>query len=471
MNYFPVFFDLRAQKVLVVGGGEVALRKVMLLERCGAAITLIAPQITPELMARASMGTLKLGIREFEPADLDGARLVIVATSRAAINRWVASLSEARGIPVNVVDDLEASRFIVPAIIDRDPVLVAISTGGASPVLARRLRERLEALIPKRIGEFAAWLHTLRRAAKRRLRDTHARRRFFEQLVDGPAARHFAAGDSQGASRIAQQLLARSSQSPAVGEVTLVGAGPGDPELLTLKALRALQDADVILHDRLVPKAVLDLSRRDAAMICVGKAAGNIGSTQDEINALLIEHAASGKRVVRLKGGDPFIFGRGGEELEALARAQISFSVVPGITAAAGCAAYAGIPLTHRDYAQSVSFVTGHADAGGKEPDWRALARPGTTAVFYMGLARVRHIVAKLIEAGAAPALPAAMIASGTLENQRVITSTLALIGDAAQRANLESPTLLVVGEVVSLQASLAWFTSSAGAAELSQSA
>jgi uroporphyrin-III C-methyltransferase/precorrin-2 dehydrogenase/sirohydrochlorin ferrochelatase len=406
---------------------------------------------------------------------LDGVRLVIVATSRRAVNRWIASLSEARNIPVNVVDDCEASRFIVPAIIDRDPVLVAVSTGGTSPVLARRLRERLEALIPARIGELASWLGALREATRRRLRDTGERRRFFEAVVDGPAAQRFIEGDHQGAQRIAQQLLATASIAPrAAGEVTLVGAGPGDPELLTLKALRALQDADVILHDRLVPAAVLDLARRDAARICVGKAAGNIGSTQQEINALLIEHANQGKRVVRLKGGDPFVFGRGGEELQALAAAGINFSVVPGITAATGCAAYAGIPLTHRDYAHSVSFVTGHAQGDGKEPgaepDWRALAMPGATAVFYMGHARLDHIVEKLLEHGAPATRPAGIIAQGTTANQRVITATLATIRDASADANLESPALLIVGEVVALHSALAWF-GTASAVDLSRTA
>jgi uroporphyrin-III C-methyltransferase / precorrin-2 dehydrogenase / sirohydrochlorin ferrochelatase len=459
MNYFPIFLDLTAQKVLVVGGGEVALRKVTLLERTGARITLVAPQVLPELKERAANGAIELAAREFLPEDLNGARLVIVATSRRAINRWIASLSEARGIPANVVDDLKASRFIVPAIIDRDPVLVAIATEGTSPVLARRLRERIEALLPAKIGELAVWLRGLRRTAQRRLRDVSGRRRFFEQLIDGPAARRFVDGDAHGAQRIAQQLLSSAATAPrAAGEVTLVGAGPGDPELLTLKALRALQDADVILHDRLVPAAILDMARRDAERICVGKAAGGHGSTQGEINELLIEHAARGKRVVRLKGGDPFMFGRGGEEIEALSKAEISFSVIPGITAAAGCAAYAGIPLTHRDYAHSVTFVTGHEDKDGREPDWRALARPGMTAVFYMGLARLEQIAAKLTQHGAGASLPAAVIAQGTLPNQRVITGTLATIALQAARAGVESPALLVVGEVASLHATLSWF-------------
>jgi uroporphyrin-III C-methyltransferase / precorrin-2 dehydrogenase / sirohydrochlorin ferrochelatase len=468
VNYFPVFFDLSGQNVLIVGGGEVALRKISLLERTGASITVVAPQIAPELMALAAAGKLKLAIREFEPEDLDGARLVIVATSRRAVNRWIANLSESRSIPVNVVDDREASRFIVPAIIDRDPVLVAISTGGTSPVLARRLRERLEALIPARIGELATWLKALRRAARRKLRDTDERRRFFEAVVDGPAARRFVDGDQPGAQRIAQQLLAATSAGPrAAGDVTLVGAGPGDPELLTLKALRALQDADVILHDRLVPPAVLDLARRDAARICVGKAAGSTGSTQEDINALLIELANQGKRVVRLKGGDPFVFGRGGEELQALAKARINFSVVPGITAALGVAAYAGIPLTHREFAHSVTFVTGHAqghgEASGPEPDWRALAMPGATAVFYMGLARLDHIVQKLLEHGAPGTRPAGVVAQGTTANQRVITATLATIRGASSEAGLESPALLVVGDVVALHSTLAWFDTAAG--------
>jgi uroporphyrin-III C-methyltransferase/precorrin-2 dehydrogenase/sirohydrochlorin ferrochelatase len=460
VKYFPVFFDLKGLKVLVVGAGEVALRKVSLLERSGALITIVAPKAAPELSARAARGSLQLEMREFIPADLDGARLVIVATPSRAVNRWIAKLSDARAIPVNVVDDREASRFIVPAIVDRDPVVVAISTGGASPVLARRLRERLETFIPKRFGELAGWLRELRAGALARLRGSGERRRFFEAIIDGLAARRFIAGDERGARRIARQLLAAASIAPrAAGEVTLVGAGPGDPELLTLKALRALQDADVILHDRLVSAEVLDLARRDALRICVGKSAGGIGTTQAEINELLVSHASQGRRVVRLKGGDPFVFGRGGEELAAVAAAGISFSVVPGITAAAGCAAYAGIPLTHRDHAHGVSFVTGHADADGQEPDWRALAKSGNTVVFYMGLARLGHIAASLLAHGAPAERPAGIVVHGTTAAQRVITATLGSIAGVAARSRLESPALLIVGDVVALHSTLAWFT------------
>jgi uroporphyrin-III C-methyltransferase/precorrin-2 dehydrogenase/sirohydrochlorin ferrochelatase len=432
--------------------------------------------LEPEIERRAAAGRITLTIREFAPDDLNGARLVIAATSRRALNRWIASLADARSIPVNVVDDRAASRVIVPALIDREPVLIAVSSGGASPVLARRLRERLEALVSTRTGKLASWLAELRAVSRRRLAHPAARRRYFETLVDGPAARRFIEGDESGARRLAQQLLASSAAAgPAAGEVTLVGAGPGDPELLTLKALRALQDADVILHDHLVAAAVLDFARRDAERICVGKSAGGAGASQAKINELLIEHARRGRRVVRLKGGDPFIFGRGGEELEALARAGIGFSVVPGISAANGCAAYAGIPLTHREHAHSVSFVTGHGDQGGsepdwREPDWRALARPKTTAVIYMGLARLDEIAAKLMENGAPPERPAAVISRGTTPEQRVTVAPLARIASAALSAGHGSPALLIVGEVAALHATLAWF-GRAAPGEVSESA
>jgi len=467
MRYFPAFFDLEGQPALIVGGGEVALRKLCLLERAGAAITVVAREAAPEIAARAARGAIALLGREFAAADLAGMRLAIVATSHRSQNRWIARLCDARGIPVNVVDDRAASRFIVPAIVDRDPVLVAVSTGGESPVLARRLRERLETLIPHSVGEFALWLGELRRAA-RRLADVAARRGFFEAIVDGEAARRFIDGDRRGAAAAAERLLSRSAAfGRRAGEVILVGAGPGDPELLTLKALRALQDADVILHDRLVADDVLDLARRDAVKICVGKACGGASTPQESINAALIAHARQGKRVVRLKGGDPFVFGRGGEELEALAAAGVRFRVIPGITAALGAAAYAGIPLTHRDHAHGVSFVTAHD--GGAEPDWRALAMPGQTAVFYMGLACIERTTAKLIAHGAPPDRPAAVIAQGTSAAQKVVVATLATMHGKILRAGPVSPALLLVGDVVALQSKLGWLHND-GIAEFSAS-
>lgn len=458
MKYFPIFLDLADQRVLIVGAGEVALRKIELLLKTEARICVVAPEAHAAIAAWHADKRIEWRAREFKPADLDGARLAIVATPHRALNRFIATLAEAKAIAVNVVDDADNSRFIVPAIVDRDPVLVAVSTAGTSPVLARRLRERLEALLPKQLGAAATWLKGLRRSAKTKLRDTDARRRYFESLVDGAPLKRFLDGDSTGARRLAQQLLESGALSPkASGSVTLVGAGPGDAELLTLKALRALQDADVILHDRLVSAEVLDLSRRDAERISVGKTARGASASQEEINSLLIEHAKAGRRVVRLKGGDPFIFGRGGEELEALAQAGIDFSVIPGISAANGCAAYAGIPLTHRDFAHSVTFVTGHGGTE-REPDWRALASPGTTTVFYMGLARAQAIAERLMQHGAPAHLPAGIVAQGTQKHQRVITATLGTIADKAASANLDSPALLIVGEVVALHRSLAWF-------------
>ncbi|MDE2304689.1 MAG: uroporphyrinogen-III C-methyltransferase [Gammaproteobacteria bacterium] len=452
MRHFPAFIDLHGRRALVVGAGSVAARKIVLLERSGALITVVAPQAEAPILEAAAAGRLIHWSREFRAEDLDGATIVVVATPRRALNRWIAKLCDARGVPVNVVDDAAASRFIVPAIVDRDPVLVAVSTGGASPVLARRLRERLEAALPVELGRLALWLASLRRAA-RRLRDGSARRRFYEALIDGPAARRLLQGDRRGADRLAARALADDAGGPPpMGEVLLVGAGPGDPELLTLKALRALQDADVILHDRLVSDEVLELARRDALRIPVGKTGGGRSTSQEAINALLIEHARLGRRVVRLKGGDPFVFGRGGEELEALAGAGIRTRVIPGITAALGAAAAAAIPLTHRDCAHEVSFVTAQSGDASCEPDWRALAAAGRTVVFYMGTARIAHIAAMLVAHGAPATRPVALIAAATRDSQRIVTGSLHDIHDRAMRAGgAVSPALLVVGEVVSL--------------------
>jgi uroporphyrin-III C-methyltransferase/precorrin-2 dehydrogenase/sirohydrochlorin ferrochelatase len=365
---------------------------------------------------------------------------------------------------VNVVDDRELSRFIVPAIVDRSPVVVAVASSGDAPVLTRRLREKLESLLPDGLGRLAKLSGQLRNKVKERFRNPLQRRRFWESFFDGPIAADVLAGRDDEAQARIDHALAQGEEKSARGEVSLVGAGPGDPGLLTLRALRALQNADVVLYDRLVSAQVLDLARRDAEKIYVGKAAGHAHVPQEGINRLLVELALQGKRVCRLKGGDPFIFGRGGEELEELARAGIRFEVVPGITAAAGCAAYAGIPLTHRDYAQSVTFATGHCKGEDDTIDWEMLARPNQTVVFYMGLRALGNILEQLQAHGVPSARAAAVIEQGTQSSQRVITGTLATLQAQVHEAKVQSPALLVVGEVTRLHDVLNWFNTTSNA-------
>lgn len=464
MDYFPIFLKLVGERVLVVGGGEVAARKVELLLRANAQVTVVAPTLSESLGRQLAAGTIAHVAGEFSPDQLDGVRLAIAATDRHSVNAWVAHQAERRNVPVNVVDDRELSRFIMPAIVDRSPVVVAVGSSGDAPVLTRRLREKLESFLPQRLGALARLAGRLRPAVKARIRNPGARRRFWEQLFDGTIASDVLAGraDADGeavATRI-ESLFAAVPASTSEGEVVLVGAGPGDPGLLTLRALRALQNADVVLYDRLVSPEVIDLARRDAERIYVGKASGQAHIGQDEINALLVKLAKAGKRVCRLKGGDPFIFGRGGEELEALAAEGIRFEVVPGVTAAAGCAAYAGIPLTHRDYAQSLTFVTGHTRGETETVEWSTLARPGQTTVFYMGLNRLDDILARLQEHGVPASRAAAVVEGGTRASQRVVTGTLADLAGKVRDAAVQSPALLIVGEVTRLHETLHWFNS-----------
>jgi uroporphyrin-III C-methyltransferase / precorrin-2 dehydrogenase / sirohydrochlorin ferrochelatase len=460
MDYFPIFLRLANEPVLVVGGGAVAERKVDLLLRTSAQVRVVAPELVPGLAERAAAGEITHVATEFSPEHLDGVRLAIAATDKHAINAWVARQAERRNIPVNVVDDRELSRFIVPAIVDRSPVVVAIGSSGDAPVLTRRLRERLESFLPQRLGALARLAGKLRPTIKARIEDPGRRRKFWENFFDGTVAADILAGRSVDAAEIASTLGTGSRES---GEVALVGAGPGDPGLLTLRALRALQNADVILYDRLVSAEVLDLARRDAERINVGKTAGGAQVSQDEINTLLVQLAQQGKRVCRLKGGDPFIFGRGGEELEALAAAGVRFEVVPGVTAAAGCAAYAGIPLTHRDHAQSLVFVTGHTkDEAGDTVDWDHLASPAQTVVFYMGLGHLERIVSRLRAHGAPESRAAAIVEQGTRTQQRVVTGTLADLAQKARQAGVQSPALLIVGEVTRLHETLQWFNAAA---------
>lgn len=465
MDYFPIFLRLTDEPVLVVGGGEVAARKIDLLVRSGAKVTVVAPELSAALAAQVAAGTLTHVAGEFQPEHLDHKRLVIAATDKQAVNAWVAHQAESRNVPVNVVDDRELSRFIMPAIVDRSPVIVAVGSSGDAPVLTRRLRESLESFLPQRLGALARLAGKLRTSIKSRIADAGARRRFWENFFDGPIASDIVAGrtdaDSESVAQRIDHAAVHTAQQPQ-GEVVLVGAGPGDAGLLTLRALRALQNADVVLYDRLVSAEVLDLARRDSERIYVGKAAGQAHVSQEDINALLVKLAQSGKRVCRLKGGDPFIFGRGGEELEALAAHGIRFEVVPGITAAVGSAAYAGIPLTHRDHAQVLTFVTGHCKGETDKVDWELLSRPSQTCVFYMGLGHLDNILAQLREHGVPAERAAAVIEQGTQSRQRVITGTLADLAAKTRAADVQSPALLVVGEVTRLHDTLRWFNANA---------
>ncbi|WP_323941957.1 siroheme synthase CysG [Aeromonas hydrophila] len=455
MDYLPIFCRLDNKPVLLVGGGEVAERKARLLLDAGAQLTVVAPELDPELAELAANGSIEWLAGEFAPQQLAGKWLVVAATDRREVNALVYQSANQARIFANVVDDPKRSSFIMPSIIDRSPLMVAISSGGKAPVLARLLREKLEALLPQHLGAVAAFAGSLRERVKARFASMGERRRFWERLLGADRlGQALARGDSASANQLADSLFADNSQTG--GEVVLVGAGPGDPGLLTLHALRQMQQADVVVYDRLVSDEVMALVRRDAKRIFVGKQAGNHCVPQEGINQLLLEEAKKGQRVVRLKGGDPFIFGRGGEELETLVGTGIGFQVVPGITAASGCAAYAGIPLTHRDHAQSVRFVTAHGKGGARDLDWPLLAKDKQTLVFYMGLSSCATIREQLLTHGKAGDTPVALIERGTQPSQRVIRGTLDQLPELA--LGVESPALIMVGSVVTLADQLAWF-------------
>jgi uroporphyrin-III C-methyltransferase/precorrin-2 dehydrogenase/sirohydrochlorin ferrochelatase len=457
MQYFPLFLDLKNKPVLLVGGGDVAARKLSLLAEAGATITVVAPLLGDELAAGFSRGEFTHHAREFAVGDIDGMWLVVAATDVSAVNAAVAQAANAARIPCNVVDDRELSSFIMPAIIDRSPVQIAVSTGGTSPVLARLIRERLETLLDSSLGPLAAFADRWRNAVKAKFADIGARRRFLSWMLTGPVAAAVRADRSAQAEELTRKALENADSLPA-GHVVLVGAGPGNSGLMTLKGLRALQEADVIVHDRLVSAEVLDLARRDAARFDVGKFVGGGGATQEEINKLLVEHAQRGEYVVRLKGGDPFVFGRGGEEIDYLRANDVSYEVIPGITAAIAAGAFAGIPLTDRRYSQAVRFLTGNSDEQLAQFNYSDLAAGRETLAFYMSVGRLSGLRAQLLAAGVKGDMPVAFVENASRAEQRVLVSTVDGMQRDAVMQQIKAPTLMIIGNVAKTAAELQWF-------------
>lgn len=458
MDYLPIFADLKNRPVLVVGGGEIAVRKIKLLCRTGARVRVTARNLRYELQELLDINTIEWIAYSFDPAQLDDVFLVIAATGDNQLNSQIFEAANARHKLINIVDNQPKCSFIFPSIVDRYPLIVAISSSGTAPVLTRLLREKIEALLPTNLGQMAEVAGQWRDKVKQRYRKIADRRRFWENAFNGLFANQISTGNVNEARNTLDNELEKSIDNQ--GEITLVGAGPGNSGLLTLRGLQVMQSADVVLYDHLVSEEVLELVRRDADRICVGKRGGKHHVAQEDTNQLLVTLAQQGKRVVRLKGGDPFIFGRGGEELQAAQVAGIPFQVVPGITSAIGATAYAGIPLTHRDHAQSVLFITGHCRENSQGIDWSSLDGARQTLVIYMGTIKAAEISAGLIERGRDPATPVAVIGRGTLQDQQVLIGTLDTL-DVLSAASL-TPSLLVIGEVVKLHRSLAWFNHSA---------
>ncbi len=459
MKYLPIFYDLSVRPCLVVGAGEIAARKVRQLRKAEASVTVIAPDICDELQGLVDNKEIQYIAERFSEEILHDKMLVIAATNDEEVNRQVSELAKAQNIPVNVVDNTGLCSFIMPSIVDRDPVQIAISTGGASPVLARLLRARLETLIPASYGRLAQLIGKFRQHVRQRYPKMQERRRFWEHILQGPVAEMMYAGQDKAALNALEKTL--EEEEPVIdkaGEVYLVGAGPGDPDLLTFRALRLMQQAEVVLYDRLVAPEIVDLCRKDAERIYVGKKRDQHTLPQTEINQLLVDLAKQGKRVLRLKGGDPFIFGRGGEEIDLLSAENIPFQVIPGITAASGCACYAGIPLTHRDYAHTCVFITGHLKDGSMDLNWDTLIQPRQTIAVYMGIVGLEVLCRELIARGMSETMPAALIQQGTTHKQKVYISDLASLPDIPRQHDIQPPTMIIIGEVVKLHENLSWF-------------
>ena len=458
MQALPIFFNIKNRLCVVIGGGDVATRKVTMLLKASAAITLYSPEICHELDAMANAGKIKYVKAGFVEEQLAGACLVISATDNEAVNIAVSVAAKAKGIPVNVVDSPELCTFTMGSIVDRSPVVIAISSEGTAPVLARYIRTKIETMLPSSYGRIAAIAGEFRDQVKAKFDTTQDRRRFWEGVLQGPVVERVLSGQEQAARELLGNLLNGADASSQKGEVFLVGGGPGDPDLLTFRALRLMQQCDVCVYDKLVSPEVMELVRRDAELIYVGKSRDQHTLPQEEINELLARLALQGKRVLRLKGGDPFIFGRGGEEIETLMQHGVPFQVVPGITAANGVSSYAGIPLTHRDYAQACLFITGHLKDGTIDLDWTAMARPRQTVVIYMGLVGLKYICERLIKEGMPSTTPAAVVQQGTTQRQRVVTATIADLAEKVAAVNIKAPSLTIIGEVVKLREKLNWF-------------
>ncbi len=461
MDFMPFFFDLKNRTCLFVGGGGIATRKARLISKAGARIVVVSPYITDEMQSLVKGNNGECHFRKFEEADLACAMMVICATDDSEVNKKVSQLAQAQKLPVNVVDSPDLCSIITPAIVDRSPLMIAITSGGEAPVLARQIRSKLEVMFPSSYGALAKIASKFRHLVKDKLTSGEQRLRFWQSVFDGPIAEKAFSGKIDDAEKDIHSLLESYKQLATKelnGEVYLVGGGPGDPDLLTFKALRLMQQADIVLYDRLVSEAVLNLVRRDAERVYVGKRRDDHAVPQQNINQLLVDYAQKGLRVLRLKGGDPFIFGRGGEEIELLAENNIPFQVVPGITAASGCSAYSGIPLTHRDHAQSVRFVTGHTKDGKLDLDWQSFLDTRQTLVFYMGLVNLDEICRELIAYGRDENTPAAIIEKGTTLDQRVVVGSLSTLSDKVKNEAVRAPTLLVIGSVVSLNNQLNWY-------------
>ncbi len=467
MDQLPVFFNVKDRCVAIIGGGLAAARKAEMAMQAEARVKVFARQLCEEFNELKADERFSVVAREPRGQDLDGCALLYCASEDIVQNRKGHALARAARVPCNVVDMPELCDFTMPSIVDRSPVVIAISTAGTSPILGRMIKARLETLLPSAYGRVAGFVGRYRKKVGVTLEDFRQRRRFWERILDGPVVDLVLAGhDVEAVAEFDAQLeaAARGSEYRQQGEVYLVGAGPGDPDLLTFKALRLMQRADVVLYDRLIGKGILNLVRRDAERVYVGKLPQEHTLAQHEISQILLRLAQQGKRVLRLKGGDPFIFGRGGEEIALLAEAGIPFQVVPGITAASGCAAYAGIPLTHRDHAQACVFVTGHTKDGQSDLDWNMLLQPRQTVAVYMGLAHLAGLSRAFIEKGAAPSLPVALIENGTRPNQRVLSGTLDTIAEKAIKAGVKGPAILIIGSIVRLREKLDWYVPEAQA-------